>query len=456
MSVVLTYTLTPEGRVSAGSSGQVQNQRSIHDVLPGSVVRGALGSVWWMAPPVGLPSGDRDLFDAVFGGSMRVGFAIPAVQCKRPVSAELQAMSWGRCKYRTADDCPAGWVDRALEPSTTCPGCGAPWQGGKGWSVPREWTVATTRTALTPRGTAKDAQLFTREALRREVILAGVVELDGLSEADSRIVEQWLCTPRRLSVGGQRSTLGRVTWTCERSEAPAVAADARHVVRLTTPAILVDGYGAASIDLAGAVRQRIELVGGSGQVGRSWVRSGTLSGWHGIAGIPKSEEWIVEAGSTVVVDGCDDAALSALARGIGLRQREGYGALAVLTRHQAAELILTANGNPHDDHDDACRGSGDPAPALPSGPVEALLDLLPDEGRAATLRAVLQAARNSLRTRNDGLPAVILDTRVTAAMSQPWARDLGWDARRAAEAILRHDGVAALIDALVVAERESR
>ena len=62
-----------------------------------------------------------------------------------------------------------------------------------------------------------------------------------------------------------------------------------------------------------------------------WTRWGEAAGWHAAAGLAKPTERVVTAESTYRIQ-CDPAppaeALRALrVRGLGLRRREGYGAL---------------------------------------------------------------------------------------------------------------------------------
>jgi len=77
----LNYELHPRARVSAGRFAQVGNGREIHEIIPGTVVRGALGAAWWSASAGGFrPLDDRQLFfESLFRRAMRVNAALPAV-----------------------------------------------------------------------------------------------------------------------------------------------------------------------------------------------------------------------------------------------------------------------------------------------------------------------------------------------------------------------------------------
>lgn len=74
----IVYTLTPKSRISPGRRAQVQNVREIHEVIPGSVVRGALGTAWWGSPDSRFEPENQAVFDELFARGMDVMAAIPA------------------------------------------------------------------------------------------------------------------------------------------------------------------------------------------------------------------------------------------------------------------------------------------------------------------------------------------------------------------------------------------
>ena len=230
------YVLRPRSRVSAGKSGAVQNVRPIHTVIPGTVVRGAIGSAFWSArgglAAEGVDSA-RELFDETFRRGLTVYHAVPftkgratgAPSAEDVVAAQVNiGTTMVRCKYEHAH---LGWHDIVAQPLSRdrCPRCAGGLERGKGWTAPdpsmlpgaggSPLTVATTRTALRPDGSSKDEQLFTRKALVTDIELRGRVRLVTADPAQAGRLQRWMAGLGELSIGGQRSTLGRCTWSME-------------------------------------------------------------------------------------------------------------------------------------------------------------------------------------------------------------------------------------------------
>lgn len=454
--IVLEYELTPLSRVSAGRSGQVQNVRNIHEILPGTVVRGALGTAWWSDPQSRYQGPDsQGDFDDLFGRRMEVRQAVPVrdvgvgTPTTTPEYAALRPVSWVTCKYPEAG-CFTGWHDLAAV-IDECPDCGGSLESARGWVIPPGWSVGTVRTAL-KNGAAKDDQLYTRRAMRTTVRFVGTLILrDGPALTDQIA---WLTTPREISVGGQLSTMGRCRWTCSvvQSDAPTDLTTGAVVLRLLSPAILVNTYGGPTLDLGGAVMDAAQRNGGSATVRRVWRRPTEVSGWNGIAGLPKPEEWAVAAGSTALISDLDSAAAAVLARGIGLRRLEGYGETMLLpvsqiqTRHQdeppewttpgwgrtfaarPAEHVplrtLTTSPAPQPPAEASAVSSPEPSETKPD-PVEVALARITDaDQRAATLKGVLAQAGMVRRLRENRFPESIIEGRIDELVSLPWMSQL--------------------------------
>lgn len=471
-----SYTLTPRSRVSAGRFAEVVNAKQVHSVIPGTTVRGALGAAWWSPTPSGYPAiaaadtdptdrRDQD-FDALFRHAMRVNAAVPRVAVgaaggpgAAEVSAVLRPMSATRCKYAGTPECPDGeWHDRAADPSLDlrCE-CGGTRDPGRGWDTePVEQalsrlslTVPTTRTALQG-GVPVQDRLFTRPALVTEVVFVGTLVVTGERSA-LRAMLEWLQTDREVSVGGQRSTLGRCRWTCRETPAPEwPTGDV--AVRLRSPAILLDELGAPTTDLVGAVRDRLAEVDGGGSVSEpSWTRPVVVAGWNGMAGLPKPEEYAVDAGSTVVVQGASALAVEALARGLGVRQREGYGEVEIVSTHDLVSPSSRANrrveasgatsggsadpvASPRHTLDDVPVAQAAPEqqaalaeadPAVPADPVRQLVASIGPARADATLKGMRAQARLVRRWRDNGFEANAVRAHVLDPMARlPWMRDL--------------------------------
>lgn len=480
MTVIIDYTLTPLARISAGKSGQVGNDRAIHEVLPGTAIRGALGTAWWVSPQhrYAGPQPQAD-FDRLFAEAMTVGPALPVNTTPGARQARLIPLSWVRCKY-PQPGCPEGWHDLAAAPLTECSSCGGALEAGKGWDVPREWSVSTTRTALDDMGVALDEQLYTRKSLRDNGFeLRGILRLpdvDGLDDA-----MEWLLSTMEISVGGQRSTMGRCRWVATlRSIPDAELSAGDYAVRLMTPAILVDDYGAPSQDLAGAVLQTVQQSNGRARIGLVRTRPVEVSTWHGIAGLPKPEDWGVEAGAVVVLHDADEVALQSLRAGVGIRRLEGYGMTSLVplsdvqrrglseaiswTYARGVESILGARpaeaaaprhtgvfpeptATPH--AETTIETPLVPEPVVALGPVETMLaKILDGATRDKTAKGVLAQARNFMRMRDNGFPAAFIKAKVDETANLPWMRDLNGSVQAGIIDILGSDDLALHLEEL--------
>lgn len=482
-----TYTITPRTRISAGSGGDVHQTRSIHRHLPGTVVRGALGAAWWTHPSHRFPGPDgQAAFDAFFGGSLEVHDALPVadgVHADREVG--LLPLSLIRQKYagdpdkvlRTVD----GWHDLAAGALAQCPACDAPlprlagWdkpldacgQCGTvfdsargGWSIPRDWLTASTRTALT-QGIAATSMLFTRLAVPRTIRYQGnLVVRDDAPQA----VLDWLTASFDISVGGQLSTYGRVRWSVIPRDDPPLPTGDTVVLHTLAPTILVDGWGAPNLDLAGALR----AIPNAGDVVRTWTRATQVSGWHGVAGVPKPLEWALETGSTAVLRGWSRPALTKLAEGLGLRRLEGYGAVELV---EVADLVTFGRPLPPAVSREALPAREEaptrpaesvstppaattapepvpaPAPAAPQtdDPLAILRDALKER---ATLNGLLDAARRASRLRATKQPPPVFGMLATRVLDEPWCRALGPGSRDAVKRLLKSPDIDSFVTRL--------
>lgn len=318
---------------------------SISDTLryvPGGVVRGALAGAWIArhGRPQDCDKALRGDFKQLFGPEARYGYAFPITS-----GGQVDApppLSWYTHKYRANARCEDRIWDLAREdlPGETCEVCGSPYDRVKGGRGPR--TYWDTGIGIGTSGTARRGELYSQEELVRDSEFTAAID----------IPEEALPTLGELStirLGSGRTTRGRARVTVgegvttPRVEPEWLDADPRKprqrklVLRLTSPAVLVDELGRPSRDPSPwELRQALgeETVR---RVGRRWVRWGTVGGWHIASGLPKPDETIVEAGSTYVVEvnvppggpdrELDDRVRALLLRGIGLRREEGFGAL---------------------------------------------------------------------------------------------------------------------------------
>ncbi len=445
--VRLTYRLLLRSVVTAGAGSEVGNGRRGHQVIPGSVIRGALAAAWMRDH--GTADSDHRMA-ALFERDLSVG---PAV----PVGSWLVPLSLYRRKYQ-----PDGfdqWSDGAAVAGKP-PDNGL--EFGRGWSVPAEHTVRITRTALNPDGTAKTGGLFSETGLR-----AGVVAVGELCvSTDDVAALQWLRRPRTLRVGGRRSTGGLVDWTVHEPPAP-VSADQSDagtmLVRCLSPIILVDEYGAPAADRATVAAALSEQADTKLTVEREWARTGTVEGWHTASGLPKVADWAIEAGSVFEVSGLSAASAERLRFGIGLRRQEGFGRVEVCTAGSIPQLqedpALPDPGSavPQDLQDQRpttprrspvsgpaeatsslahdCMASTpaapvrpdsepEPAPAAPVSIEQRVSDLVAAVGPAdapTLLKGMANEARRIANFRTSGMDAVAQGA-AKSALKQAWAR----------------------------------
>ena len=427
---ILDYTLVSAQRVSAGRRAEVGNERDIHTVIPGSVIRGALAAVWLSEQGLGRAD---ERFISMFERCTTVRQAIP----HQPYRARLQPMSELRCKYPSPACDSAAVHDLAADffqdPPTVraaCPGCGEDGEPGRGWT----WrpppgapvaVVSATRTELTDDETARQENLFTRRAVERATTFTGSVIVD--KDCPTEFVD-WLLASRTVRVGGQRSIMGAMRWSAEVGPEPVDGAvGGVAVLRLCSPAILVDDRGAATVDPRPALRRAF---GGAPRLERIWSRTARVSGWHAASGLPKPDEWAAEAGSTYIVSGVPETGSALVGRGIGLRRREGYGQVALL----APDELPTWSSSPAT----ASRAVADIARHAepPANELDRLLNLVPFRDRPRVLPGLRASVRRIGEARDAHRPSDEIDRLVEHQLVLPWARGLHADAAQLLRAIL--------------------
>lgn len=360
--IILDYTVTATSRVSVGNGPAVVNDRPLQETLPGSSIRGALATAYaidtgmsWREP--------SEAFLQAFEQSITFGPAMPG-------GRHIEPLSRVSCKYPVNSQCRAASTDVAAVTlaggsiPTTCPECDRPWELGKGGLVDdtepllpqigTRGTVSTTRAALDSDGVAVDGQLFTRRALVEGVRCRG--RLVAHPTAPTEVVD-WLTREQRIRVGGQRSVLGAMTWSASRSTPDSAQTPSRAILRCISPLILVDRYGAPTLDPADEFRQRLD----GARILARWTRPVRVSGWHAAAGLPKPEDWAISAGAAFLMDGLPPDTGQRLLAGLGLRTVEGFGQL---------DLDVPSASAPNPTHQDAPQVQ----PSLPDAEPAASMD----------------------------------------------------------------------------------
>jgi len=302
-----------------GKPSRADYRQDTYDHVPGSVLRGALAATWLRTP--GAPGPEHTTFRTVFEGEGLFGPLHSTASLPVPLSVWTHKGEPGPC-------CTKLWWDAAVEAlpdPLSCPTCRGRLAQSKGDPVGTPRLHSRTRVALDNNGVAAEGRLFRRDALATELPLTGWVSgaaVDALAPAGQVVTE--------LRFGGERSVRGRATITARPAAPPPIELSGCDVVlRLAAPAVFVDRFGHAAdkpsrLELKAALGQAVKKI-------TAWTRWTEVGGWHMAAGVPKSRDRAVAAGSTYLVRCAaapDPARLAELAaRGVGLRRREGCGAL---------------------------------------------------------------------------------------------------------------------------------
>lgn len=336
-ALLLTATLTQTAAL--GVTGRADHRHDTYDHVPGSVLRGALAACWLRTP--GAPGPDDGAFREVFEGDGSFGPLHSSTSLPVPLSAHV---------HKAGLDAPCGtpWWDAVdgLVPEV-CPKCrpsSAKLEPSKGQPTGPAAISSRSRVAIGADGLAEDGRLFRRAALDRGTVLTGWVSgpaVDALTPGGTAV--------SRLRFGGERSIRGTADIQVSEAAPPPVRAEGRTVIlRLSSPGVFVDRTGhptdkPSKPELADLLDVKIADV-------RAWTRWTEVGGWHMASGLPKPRDRAVTAGSTYRIECAAPPAperLAALAaRGIGLRRREGFGALYGLPvaddRNAAYAVIRTA------------------------------------------------------------------------------------------------------------------
>lgn len=308
--------------VTAGSGPKAGNVSPTHQHIPGAVLRGACAAEWItrFGPPQLDPARGRE-FTRIFEDEGVFGPLHS--EASRPVPLSVR-----RHKYQPRDWCARDWWDEALGDGAParCPDCDQDLERTKEATMGTVLSRTRTHTAMTADDVPEEGGLFTRRALAAGQTLIGWVS--GTAVEAFHPNGQTLTT---LRLGGKRSTNGLTEVQIRTDVQPdPVECDGTHLVlRLASPGVFIDGYGLPTdapdpAEITGVLGVPLELL-------KPWARWGQAAGWHIASGLPKPTERVVVAGSTYryrCTSAPSDDALRALAvRGLGLRRREGFGAL---------------------------------------------------------------------------------------------------------------------------------
>jgi CRISPR-associated protein Csx10 len=306
--------------LAVGGPAEVGFDKVTLGYVPGSVLRGALASAWIREHGIPDAGSRREEFVGLFERDVRYGPLFQDGTAVVPLTA-----IW--CKYPATGACREWSADAAVDgEANTCPHCGGGTDAGKG-EVTGVRTRRVLRTELDDDGRPLDEHLYARHELE-----AGAAYRGRLTGS-----HPWLLEAREIWLGGRTSTRGlaAVQVVPDPDEpARAVRASARPdgalVVRLASPAIVVDDAGRPTMD---PVPEILRVLGmpRAEVTRRCWTRPVRVGGWHAASGLPKPTELAMELGSVAVLGFRGQPGAERLQRlaeeGIGLRRVEGFGSV---------------------------------------------------------------------------------------------------------------------------------
>jgi len=314
--------------LAVGGPAEVGFDKVTLPYVPGSTLRGALATVW--ISEHGIPDAAnqrREEFVGLFERDIHYGPLFQDGTTVVPLSA-----AW--CKYPATPGCEGWSADAAVDGDvTTCPHCGNGTDTGKG-EVTGVRVRRVLRTKLDESGRPVDGYLYARHELESGLTYRG--HLSG--------THPWLQETREIWLGGRTSTRGLATIhvvpDADGPAAPAILPSARAdgalIVRLTSPAIIVDDFGRPALGPVPEILRVLGLPRSSVESSRCWTRPVRVGGWHAASGLPKPVELAMELGSVVLLQFREPPGPDGLQRlaedGIGLRRIEGFGSVQVNPR----------------------------------------------------------------------------------------------------------------------------
>lgn len=401
MTTSARLRITLDEPVAAGTGARSDFRRLTHNHIPGSVLRGALAAEWIARNPDRATT-EQDFLD-IFESTGVFGPLHNTASLPVPLSVRVH-------KYEPTARCTQLWWDEALgETAQHCDRCDSPLVPSKGQPTGQVAITGRTSVALDTDGVAIDEKLFHDTTLARQTRLTGWVH--GTAVAALHLDHSPVTS---LLFGSRRGVRGKATVEIDLdTPVPTVETARGHVVlRLASPGVFVDAYGLPThLPDTDELAELLDV--DTVRTTESWPRWTEVGGWHAASGLPKPTDRAVAAGSVYLLR-CtprlptENALQMLAARGIGLRRREGYGALyrlpprplgfhtyrtAITVLHSNATLWRTLRDRP------AQLGLGDPddtiltalMPRMPAHLADALRTVLPLRD-AAMLTALIDHA----------------------------------------------------------------
>lgn len=344
MSTV-SLVATTVGDVYVAGQPEASHRRAGSIRVPGSQVRGVFAKRWigeHGSPQDAIRDQRAELvgeFVELFHGSVRW----PSLQ---PDGLIVEAMSALVHKGGKPRECTSTTIDLAYHdaPQQLHCECCVTLELGRGDRLSTESNAMVSRTRVgleqvgSRREQARESMLYTRQGFagNRNLELVGTIASDGPLPA---WLTELIGADFRARIGGQRSVDGEVSIGLTSGPdpvSPQPTSDGRIVLRATSPAVLIDDCGRPAFDPRLA---DLGPISDSYHIAARWVRTEPIGGWDAVAGLPRSEDIAMAAGSTWMLKPiecrppADQDQLAALAEslrtGIGLRRDVGYGEVVI-------------------------------------------------------------------------------------------------------------------------------
>lgn len=343
MTRAITYTLWLEEPCLLAAPGGDPNTESSLDYIPGGAVRGALVAAYLR------DGGDDARFTTLFlSGRVRFLNAYPYLDGRTLPSPRAWAMKkddertvYNRlvktAREEVEKELPQGFKPSFIRPLLAIEGNQVQYP-----QIEHEITVHTARNRPKGRSIEGDADsaLFRYQALARDQRFAGAVVFDDDLPSDELDEVRKLLHGATLALGGSHMAGYGLTqvedvtppepWREGAGPPPAVAAGESFIVYLTAPAILYDprtGQPTGSIlpFLPGDAADCDKTY----TIQDSYAGAGWVGGFNKHRGLPLSQQWAVQMGSTWRVTTTRAISAAELAKlehsGIGVRREEGFG-----------------------------------------------------------------------------------------------------------------------------------
>ncbi len=345
MTKAITYTLRLEEPCLLAAPGGDPNTESSLDYIPGGAMRGALAAAYLRA------HGEDALFAPLFlSGRARFLNAYPYLEGRALPSSRAWAMKkdddktvYNRLIETERDEVekelPQGFKPLFVWPMTAVGDL--PMQTP---DIAHEIAVHTARNRQKGRAIENDADsaLFRYRALARDQCFAGAIVLEDDLPAGEVARLMALLEGQSLLLGGSQTAgyglmgvedvRSHAAWREAQGSAVAVGAEESFVVYLTAPAILYDpATGQPTSDIRPFLPGNPQEYAANYTFEDRYATTIWVGGFNKHRGLPLSQQWAVQMGSTwriktkQALSAGDLAALER--RGIGLRREEGFGRL---------------------------------------------------------------------------------------------------------------------------------